>query len=157
MRLLEQFRTSLFFLRKDFARTKTQTKPKPINVFSLRSFYVQKIVAFVVFCSFVVLLVGFGLVCAFLRAKNKLVWNCPNNFIYHTTDVLNIYILQSLHRQLVGFHSFNLFLKTCNDEEYLSSSGNSDHVLVPKFDTVSFPNNAVLMFLKARWVPLLKM
>ena len=44
MRLLGQFQTS-FFLRKDFARTKTQTKPKPTNFLSLRSFYVRKIVA----------------------------------------------------------------------------------------------------------------
>ena len=31
MRLLGQFQTSLFFLQKDFARTKTQIKPKPTN------------------------------------------------------------------------------------------------------------------------------
>ena len=31
MRLLGQFQTKLFFLQKDFARTKTQIKPKPTN------------------------------------------------------------------------------------------------------------------------------
>ena len=59
-------------------------------------------------------------------------------------------VLQSLHGQLIGFHSFNLFLKICNEEAFLSSSGNSGHILAPKFDTVSFPNNVVLMFLEAR-------
>ena len=79
-------------------------------------------------------------------------------FSYEATlekaDVLNICL--GLHGQLVGFHSFNLFLKTCNEEAFLSSSGNSGHILTPEFDTVSFPNNVVLLFLEARWVPLLK-
>ena len=71
MRLLGQFQTSSFFLRKDFARTKTQIRPKPTNFLSLKSFYVQKIVAFVVFYSLnFILLVGFGLICVFVRAKS---------------------------------------------------------------------------------------
>ena len=87
MRLLGQFKTSLVFLRKNFARTKTQIKPKPTNFLCLRSFYAQKIVAFVVFSSLnFISLVGFGLIWVFVRAKSfpkiqkkKLVWNCPNN------------------------------------------------------------------------------
>ena len=35
MRLLGQFQTSFFFLRKDFTRTKTQIKSKPINKMKL--------------------------------------------------------------------------------------------------------------------------
>ena len=75
------------------------------------------------------------------------------------TDVLNwlnIYVLQSLHRPSVSFHSLTLLLKTGRDEAFLNSCGNSGHILVPKFDTVSFPNKVVLMFPKTRWVPLLK-
>ena len=73
MRLLGQFQTSVF-LRKDFARTKTQTKPKPTNFLSLRSFYAEKIVAFVVFCLLnFTLLVGFGLICVFVRFLRLLI------------------------------------------------------------------------------------
>ena len=50
----------------------------------------------------------------------------------------------------------NYFLKTCKDEVFLSSSGNSGQILALNFDTVSFPNNVVLKFLEARWVPLFK-
>ena len=71
MRLLGQFKTSLVFLRKNFARTKTQIKPKPTNFLCLRSFYAQKIVAFVVFSSLnFISLVGFGLIWVFVRAKS---------------------------------------------------------------------------------------
>ena len=36
-------------------------------------------------------------------------------------------------------------------------NGNSDNILASKFDTVSYSNNVVVMFLEARWVPLLKL
>ena len=59
-----------FFVRKDFARNKTQIKPKPTNFLSLRSFYARKIVAFVVLCllNFICLVV-FGLICVFVPPK----------------------------------------------------------------------------------------
>ena len=59
--------------------------------------------------------------------------------------------------QFVGFYSFNLFLKTCKDEAFLSSSGNSGHILTPKFDTISLPNNVVVKFFEATWEPLFKL
>ena len=69
-------------------------KRKITNFPPLRSFCARKNVAFVVFCSLVfVLLVGFGLICVFVRSKsfrkknNKPAWNCPNNLIYYNTDV----------------------------------------------------------------------
>ena len=62
------------------------------------------------------------------------------------------FYLEPLKSVLVSsiYHYFNLFLETCNDEVILSFSDNSGHILAPKFDTVSFPNNFVLMFLEAR-------
>ena len=52
----------------------------------------------------------------------------------------------------ISFHSSNLFLKTCKDEGFLTSSGNKSHILARKFDIVSFSKNGVLMFLEAKWV-----
>ena len=50
MRLSGQFEVSFFFLQKDFERTKPQSIKIQNNQFPpLRSFYAQKIVAFVVF------------------------------------------------------------------------------------------------------------
>ena len=65
-----------------------------------------------------------------------------------------IYALQSLHGQLVDFYSFDLSLKICNDEVFLSSSGNNGHILTPTFGKYNlwYKNNVVLMFLEARWV-----
>ena len=71
MKLLGQFKTSLFILRKNFARTKTQIKLKPTNFLCLRSFYAQKIFAFIVFSSLnFISLVGFGLIWVFVSAKS---------------------------------------------------------------------------------------
>ena len=51
--------------------TKTQIKPKPNNFLSPRSYYVPKIVAFVVFCSLnFILLIGFDLIYIFVRVKS---------------------------------------------------------------------------------------
>ena len=61
--------------------------------------------------------------------------------------------LQSSHAQLVGFHFFFLFLKTCRAEVLFNSSGSTGQMLPPKFDTVSVPQN----FLEARRIPLFKL
>ena len=70
MRLLGQFQTSLFFLQKDFARTKTQIKPKPTNKRRLSK---QKTTKTAIFRASKLLrekkLVGFGLICVFVCAK----------------------------------------------------------------------------------------
>ena len=69
-----------------------------------------------------------------------------------------MYVLESQHEHFVGFHVYTLFSKTCNDEALFSSSSSRGRISAPKFDTpVSVPNNVVLMFLEARWTPLLKL
>ena len=78
----------------------------------LRTFSARKIVAFVVFCSPVFdLLVGFGLIYVFVRSrffrKKKLVRNCLDNLIYHTTDV---YPYQLTYRELfITYFGTNFF------------------------------------------------
>ena len=57
---------------------------------------------------------------------------------------------------LVSIPSIYL-VSTCKNEAFLSSSGNRRHILASTFDAVSFPNNIILVFLEARWVPLLKL
>ena len=126
MRLLGQFKTSLFFLRKNFARTKTQIKLKPTNFLCLRSFYAQKIVAFIVFSSLnFISLVGFGLIWVFVSAKSfpkiqkkKLVWNCPNTLMYYTTDM---YPYQLTYRGCVCTLLF-LFVVICENLFFLWES-----------------------------------
>ena len=83
MRLSGQLQTSFFFA-KIFRAYKNENQTNH----SVRSFYVAflKIVAFFIFCSLnFILLVGFGLICVFVRAKSfrkkKLVWGCPNYLI----------------------------------------------------------------------------
>ena len=57
------------FLRKSFERTKS-IKAQNNQFPPLRSFYVRKIVIFVVFCSLVfVFLVVFVFICVFVRSK----------------------------------------------------------------------------------------
>ena len=84
MRLLGQPQTSLLFFMKRFRAYKNANQTNH----SLRSFYMQKIVSFVVFCLFsFILLLGFDLICVFVCAKSfrkkkkKLVWGCPDNII----------------------------------------------------------------------------
>ena len=69
MRLLGQPQTSLLFFMKRFRAYKNANQTNH----SLRSFYMQKIVSFVVFClfSFILLLV-FYLICVFVFAKSFL-------------------------------------------------------------------------------------
>ena len=82
-----------FFLRKDFARTKTQIKPKPTNFLSLRSFSARKLlpllffVPLILFCCLVLVWFAVLQVRNLFVKKIKLVRNCPNNLINSTTDV----------------------------------------------------------------------
>ena len=93
MRLLGQIQTSFFFLRKDFARTKTQIKPEPTNFLSLRSFSARKLlpllffVPLILFCCLVLVWFAVLQVRNLFVKKIKLVRNCPNNLINSTTDV----------------------------------------------------------------------
>ena len=75
------------FLRKDFESEKsTKTQNKQFS--PSRSFSARKIVAFVVFCS--VLLVCLGLIFNFMllkfKFKKKQVWNYLDDLIYYTTQ-----------------------------------------------------------------------
>ena len=78
----------LFFLRKDFERTKS-IKAQNKQFSFIKSFFAQKIVAFVFFFVhlFLFFLVGFSLIYVFVRSKsflkkNKLAWDCLDSFIY---------------------------------------------------------------------------
>ena len=63
-------------------------------------------------------------------------------------DVLNICLTKPTWTTC--WFPFLQFIFKNLHEAFLSFSGNSGHILSPKFDTVSFPNNVVLMFLEAR-------
>ena len=83
MRLSGQLQTSFFFA-KIFRAYKNENQTNH----SVKSFYVAflKIVAFFIFCSLnFIFLVGFGLICVFVRTKSfrkkKLVCGCPDYLI----------------------------------------------------------------------------
>lgn len=79
-------------------------------------------------------------------------------FIQFDSDKASILnVLQCLHVQFVNFHFFTLILKICKYEVLFSSSDSKDQIVAPKFDAVSVSNNIVLIFLKAKWIPLLKL
>ena len=70
LRLSEPFQTYLFLFYEKNLSVKNTPKPKINNFLHFKNFCAQKIVAFVVFCLLVfVLLVGFGLICIFVRLK----------------------------------------------------------------------------------------
>ena len=64
---------------------------------------------------------------------------------------------KAIHGQFLGFYFFILLLKTCKDEVFFSLPGSMGQILGPRFDTASVPDNVVLMFLEARWIPLSKL
>ena len=94
MRLLGQPQTSLLFFMKRFRAYKNANQTNH----SLRSFYMQKIVSFVVFCLFsFILLLGFDLICVFVCAKSfrkkKKNWFgvVLITSFYYTTVLLSVY------------------------------------------------------------------
>ena len=103
MRLSGQLQTSFFFA-KIFRAYKNENQTNH----SVRSFYVAflKIVAFFIFCSLnFILLVGFGLMCIFVRAKSFRKKNWFGvvliTLFYYTTDV---YPYQPTYREFGSTH-----------------------------------------------------
>ena len=89
--------------------------------------------------------------CMYLLATKKI-------FIQYDSDKASILnVLQCLHVQFANFHFFTLILKICKYEVLFSSSDSRDQIVAPTFDAVSVSNNVVLTFLKAKWIPLLKL
>ena len=119
MRLSGHF---LIFLRKILPHKKRKTS----NIYSLKIFCSQKkICFFVVFYSFIfVLLVGFCLFCVFYAAGFflKEIRNCPDNLIYHTTDV---YLLSTTLSRIIF-----LLISTNFTLTYSSSVCNYFHILI---------------------------
>ena len=71
MRLSRQFQASFFFFYEKILSAQKASKRKAKKFHPLRSFYMQKILTFVVFCLlFFVSKVVFGLICVFVRSKS---------------------------------------------------------------------------------------
>ena len=83
----------LFFLGKDFKQKKKAPKDKINDFHPLTCICAQKVAAFVAYCSLIfVSLVGFCLICVFLRLKSfrkkkkKKIQNCLDTLKYNTPD-----------------------------------------------------------------------
>ena len=100
MRLLRQLQTSFFFLRKDFAHTKHKSKQKEPILSHVEAFMLENllpmlfVVCLILFCWLVLVWFAFLYARNLFIKKNKLVWNCPNNLICHTSFISMIFSRQ---------------------------------------------------------------
>ena len=98
MRLLGQYQTFLFFLQKDFTRTKStktdisEQKQKrqrfkcAYKTSKGRKVACSPICVFMLFMCFLCFLCFLCMWNLFVKKKNKKVWNCLNDLIYITTQ-----------------------------------------------------------------------
>ena len=89
-----------FFLRKDFAHTKHKSKQKEPILSHVEAFMLENllpmlfVVCLILFCWLVLVWFAFLYARNLFIKKNKLVWNCPNNLIYHTSFISMIFSRQ---------------------------------------------------------------
>ena len=95
MRLLVQFQTSLIFLYEKISRVIKRKSNQNQPIFSLLEVFMREKLLPLLFYVCLILFVWLVLVWfAFLYLQNllkkKLVWNCPNHLIHHTTFLIPI-------------------------------------------------------------------